>query len=158
MDVAQDITGRKRAEQQIQLLADAVHSAQELISVTDTNNRFIFVNQAFIAAYGYSEYEILGRTPDLLFSPKNPPDQCRLIFQDTLADSWKGELLSVKKGGKEFPIALTTSQIKSFDGKLFGLLAVARDITDRKRTERQRKAFASLGYQLNAVLTAEQAA
>jgi PAS domain S-box-containing protein len=67
-----DITRRTRAEEQIRRLADAVQSTQELISIADHENRFTFVNQAFLDAYGYSESEVLdGRR--IFFTRRTTP-------------------------------------------------------------------------------------
>jgi PAS domain S-box-containing protein len=135
--VAQDITERKRAEEQIRLLANAVQSARDLICITDGENRFTFVNQSFVKAYGYSREEVLGRKPDFLLSPKNPPGLCEHIFRQTLGSSWQGELLDCRKDGTEFPISLSTSEIKNSEGRTIGLIGVARDITERKRAEEE---------------------
>ena len=132
-----DITERKRAEEQIRLLAYAVQSARDLICITDGENRFTFVNQSFVKAYGYSQEEVLGRKPDFLYSPKNPPGLCEHIFRQTLGGSWMGELLNCRKDGTEFPISLGTSEIKNSEGRTIGLIGVARDITERKQTEEE---------------------
>jgi PAS domain S-box-containing protein len=132
-----DITERKRAEEQIRLLAYAVQSARDLICITDGENRFTFVNQSFVKAYGYSQEEILGRTPDLIASPKNSPGLCEHVFRRTLGGSWKGELLNRRKDGTEFPISLSTSEIKNSEGRTIGLIGVASDITERKRAEEE---------------------
>ncbi len=158
MGVAQNIEDRKRAEQQIRLLADAVQSTQELVCLTDPENRFTFVNQAFLGAYGYSAEEVLGRRPDFLYSPNNPTALCEQVFQQTLAGGWRGELLHRRKDGTEFPISLSTSQIKDSEGRVVGLIGVARDIAERRRTEKQRAAFAQLGHRLGAAATTWEAA
>jgi PAS domain S-box-containing protein len=137
MGVAQDITERKRAEEQIRLLAYAVQSARDLICITDGENRFTFVNQSFVKAYGYRQEEVLGRNPDFLQSPKNPPGLCEHIFRQTLGSSWRGELLNRRKDGTEFPISLSTSAIKNSEGRTIGLIGVASDITERKRAEEE---------------------
>jgi PAS domain S-box-containing protein len=158
MGVGQDITERKRAEEQIRLLADAVQSTQEMISITDPENRFIFVNQAFLATYGCSEAEVIGRSPDFLYSMNNPSGLCEHIFKQTVSGGWCGELMNRRIDGTEFPISLSTSRIKNSAGKILGLVGVARDITERKRSERQSTAFALLGYRLSAAAAPEQAA
>jgi PAS domain S-box-containing protein len=132
-----DITERKRAEEQIRLLAYAVQSARDLICITDGENRFTFVNQSFVKAYGHTQEEVLGRKPDFLYSPKNPPGLCEHIFRQTLGGSWKGELLNCRKDGTEFPISLSTSEIKNSEGKTIGLIGVARDITERKQADEE---------------------
>jgi PAS domain S-box-containing protein len=133
--VAQDITERKRAEEQIRLLAYAVQSARDLIWITDSENRFTFVNQSFIEAYGYSREEILGRSRDILVSSKNPATLYENISRETTDGSWRGELLNRRKDGTEFPVSLSTSEIRNSEGKVIGVIGVARDITERKQAE-----------------------
>ena len=156
--VASDITERKRAEQEIRLLANAVQSTSEMISITDQENRFTFANRAFLETYGYREEEILGRKPDFLYSPSNPPGLCDHIFQQTLRNGWRGELFNWTKDGIELPVSLTTSQIKNDQSKVIGLLGVARDITERRRLEKRNLAFSQLGHRLSAATRPEQAA
>jgi PAS domain S-box-containing protein len=129
--VARDITGHKRAEAQIRLLADAVQSTQEMISITDSTNRFTFVNRAFLRTYGYSETEVLGKTPDFLYSEKNTPGLCEQVYQTTLGGGWHGEIINRRKDGTEFPISLSTSQINDGSGRAMGLIGVARDVSER---------------------------
>ncbi|HKI70296.1 MAG TPA: PAS domain S-box protein, partial [Verrucomicrobiae bacterium] len=54
-----DISGRRRSEEQIHLLAYAVQTTRELICITNRENRFTFVNQAFLDACGYDAHEVL---------------------------------------------------------------------------------------------------
>ena len=156
--VAHETTERKRAEEQIRLLADAVQSTQELICITDQENRFIFANQAFLQTYEYMAEEIMGRTPEVLLSAKNPPGLGEQIFQQTLRGGWKGEILNRRKDGTEFPIFLSTSQIKNAEGKTIGLIGVARDISERKRAEKWTAAFSQLGQRLSSATAPAQAA
>jgi len=158
MAVARDISENRRAEEQIRLLADAVQSTRELVSVTDQNNRFTFLNQAFRDVYGYSDEEILGQTPALIQSPANPPGLLDEIYRQTLTGGWRGEVINRRKDGSEFPISLGTSVIKSAGGKTVGLIGVARDISERKRAEKQNTAFSLLGYRLSGANSVEQAA
>jgi PAS domain S-box-containing protein len=158
MGVAQDITERRRAEEQLRLLANAVQSTQECISITDPQNRFTFVNRAFLETFGYSEQEVLGKTPGFLYSPTNPPGLCDEVYHQTLAGGWKGEIINLRKNGTELPISLTTSQIKNDRGDVLGLIGVARDISARKRAETQNAARSQLSHRLSAAATPEQAA
>ncbi len=145
-------------EAQLATLAQAVQSTGELISITDLEDRFTFVNRAFQNTYGYAESEILGQTPDLIFSPKNPPQLMAEILEQTRAGGWRGEVWDRRKDGTDFPIFLSTSEIKDSTGRVIGLMGVARDISEEKRLERQRGALSQLGYRLSAAGTPEQAA
>src|SRR5205823_8321308 len=88
--IARDITERKRAEEQLRLLAHAVESSSELICITDMQDRFTFLNKAFLEAYGYAAEEILGQHPSVVASPANPPSLSAEILQLTRCGGWKG--------------------------------------------------------------------
>ncbi|MBK5292603.1 MAG: PAS domain S-box protein [Acidobacteriia bacterium] len=158
ISMVEDITGRKRADDQIQLLVNAVHSAHELICIADHKNRFQFFNRAFLKAYGYTEQELMGQQPGLLYAPANPPGLSDRVYQQTLLGGWRGEVLNLRKDGTVFPIALNTSQIKDGAGRILGLVGVARDISAQKRAEKQNTALSLLGHRLSAATTPKQAA
>ncbi|MBA4149768.1 MAG: PAS domain S-box protein [Verrucomicrobia bacterium] len=134
---AEDITGRRRADQQLRLLAQAIATTAEMISITDANDRFTFVNRAFLNAYGYTAEEVLGRTPEILFSDRNPPQLMAAILAGARDKGWSGEVLDRRKDGSEFCIYLNTSPVLDEKGHLVGLMGVARDITERKTLERR---------------------
>src|ERR1035437_9014092 len=133
--IGQDITGRKRAEKEIQILAHAVETTNELICITDMNDRFTFVNKAFLQGYGYTAEEVLGQTPVLLASPNNPPELSRNIMSSARTQGWRGELINRRKDGSEFPISLNVSPIHDATGQTVGLMGMAQDITEKKLLE-----------------------
>ena len=133
--ISHDITHRRRVEAEMRLLAHSVESTSEMICVTDLEDRFTFVNQAFLDAYGYKRDEVLGQHARILWSPNNSPTVGQMILEETRRGGWKGELLNLRKDGSEFPIALSTSQVRDQGGRVIGLIGVARDISERRRTE-----------------------
>jgi PAS domain S-box-containing protein len=135
--IDRDITERKRAEEEIVMLAQSLRSVHECVSITDMKNKLIFVNQAFLNAYGYTEDELIGKQINMVISPNNPPELIAEIFSAVLHGSWKGELRDKRKDGSEFLIYLSTTIINDKDGKPLGLIGVATDITERKRNEQE---------------------
>ena len=133
----QDITQRKLAEAQVTILAHAVESTTEMIGITDLQGRFIFTNRAFQKAHGHTEAEILGKTPEMLLSPNNPPGLFAEAFEQLHWGAWRGEVLNRRKDGTEFPVLLSTSQIEDTRGQVIGFMEVARDITQQKRLEKE---------------------
>ena len=130
-----DISEHRRTEEQNRLLAHTIQSTGDIISITDLDGRFTFVNRAFLTTYGYGEGDVIGRTPALIDSPKNPPGLQAEIRDTTQRGTWRGELWNRKKDGTEIPVALTTSQIRDPDGRVVGLVGVWNDITQRRRSE-----------------------
>lgn len=132
-----EITGQKQAEEQIELLANAVESSRDMITITGLDDCFTFANQAFLDEYGYESNEILGAHVSNIDSPNNAPAVRQSIFEGTRTGSWSGELLNCRKDGTEFPIALSTSQIRDRSGEVLGLVGVATNITEKKQSERR---------------------
>ena len=142
-NVVRDIRERKRVEDQLRLLAHAVESTSELICITDLDDRFTFVNKAFLEAYGYEEQEIVGQTPAIIVSPNNPPEISHSILDSSRRGGWQGELINRRKDGSEFPILLSTSVIKNAEGTAIALMGVARDITGQKRVVEEIRGMAT---------------
>jgi len=133
--IHRDITERKRAERQLQLLAQAVKSTSEAITITDLEGRFTFVNRAFLEQIGYTEEEVLGRHVALIDSPRNPPGLQAQLIAATTRGGWSGELYNRRKDGTDFVMTLTTAQVKDSAGRIIALMGVSSDITERKVAE-----------------------
>jgi len=133
----QDISERKRAEEEILMLAQSLKSVNECVSITDTENKIIFVNEAFLKTYGYNDNEVIGQHIVMLRSKDNDTAIIREISRATLSGGWKGELQNTRKDGSIFPIYLSTNLIKDKNGNHVGLIGVASDITERKQNERE---------------------
>jgi PAS domain S-box-containing protein len=94
------------------------------------------VNPAYERMYGYSRAEVLAgmRAREL------PDDYQRLqagIIQRTLqGDSYCGEIETVRRGGERFPIEVRTVPIQHRGEP--HVLAMIRDLTERRRVEEQR--------------------
>jgi PAS domain S-box-containing protein len=156
-DLQRESSERRRAEQLSQRLVQAVQNSREMISIADLSDSLVFVNRAFLAAYGLREEEVLGRHVGLVDSPSNPAGLRRQIEEGTRRGGWEGELLNRRKDGSEFPISLSTSIVRDDQGEVVGLLGVARDISaQRKRDERLRLQEAALGATVDAVVITDR--
>lgn len=131
----QDITERMRAEEEITMLAQALRSVNECVSITDLEDNILFVNESFIKTYGYSEEELSGKNMNFFRTTNNSSELINGILPETLKRGWQGELKNKRKDGSEFPIHLSTTIIKDKGGKPLGLIGVASDISELKRNE-----------------------
>lgn len=130
-----DISERKKSQKEINMLAHAVKSISECVSITDLQNKLIFVNDAFVRTYGYRLEELYGKSLNIIRSQKNPPGLLEEIKQKTLKGGWQGEMINRTKEGTEFPIFLSTSVVRNERGEPVATIGVANDITERKRLE-----------------------
>ena len=131
-----DITHRKQAEQARALLAAIVDSSDDAIISKDLNSIITSWNDSAERLFGYTVPEAVGQPVTILI----PPD--RLHEEPTILGRLKRgeridhfETIRLRKDGSPIDISLTISPIRDAAGRIVGASKVARDITQRKRTE-----------------------
>jgi hypothetical protein len=137
LSVSNDITEKKRSQEKMLTLSRALESIGECVSITDCNNKIIFINKAFCTTYGYDPEELIGKDVAVVRSPGAYGDLGKKIISDTLNGGWTGVLNNIRKDGSEFPIELSTSPIKDEYGNLFAMIGIAVDITERQRAHEE---------------------
>ncbi len=135
--IALDISQLKEAEEKIQMLAYAVKSVNECISITDVNNKILFVNETFLNTYGYREDELIGKNIGITQPEDISKDFGEKILSDTLREGWRGEFINKKKDGTLFPIYLSTAVIRNDENNPIALIGIATDISERKEAEKE---------------------
>jgi PAS domain S-box-containing protein len=133
--ISSDITEKKKSEEQLFLLANALKSINECVSITDMNDKVLFLNEAFNLTYGYIENDLKEESISIIRSLNNPPEIVSEILPATLLGGWQGELLNRKKDGTEFPVLLSTSVVRNNLGQPVALIGVANDITESRKTK-----------------------
>ena len=135
ISVIADITARKAAEQAMQRQADLLDQAQEPIFAWQPGGTIIYWNRAAAELYGYSREEAVGRkSHDLLKTglPSQAAEFERMLEAKRL---WQGELTHTTKDGRE--IIVESHQKVIYENGRPLVLESNRDVTERKRVERQ---------------------
>jgi two-component system, cell cycle sensor histidine kinase and response regulator CckA len=133
--IVEDFTMRRETAREIFMLAQALRSIRDCVSVTDLEDNTLFINEAFSKTYGYAPEELIGKSISLVRSASNPRDVVDRVLPETLREGWQGEILNRRKDGTEFPVFLSTSVVRDGDGNIIALIGAATDITERKRAE-----------------------
>jgi PAS domain S-box-containing protein len=136
LSFARDITEQRRREEEIRMMARALMSVNDCVTITDKENNLLFVNEKFTEIYGYEKEEVIGRNIVMLRadSLKDVENQ---IFMSTISGGWKGELLNRRKDGTVFPIHLSTSAVKDDNNNVLVLIGVSNDISEQKIAEQE---------------------
>ncbi|AFZ15149.1 diguanylate cyclase with PAS/PAC and Chase2 sensors [Crinalium epipsammum PCC 9333] len=126
-----------------EFLQTVINTIADPIFVKDKQHRWIILNQAYCKFIGYS-YEILIYKSEYDFFPKEQADnfwkQDELVFSAGKGQENEEEFTDVR--GNTHIIATKRSLHKDAAGNLF-LVAVIRDITERKRIEEDLKKTAA---------------
>ncbi|HSQ74185.1 MAG TPA: PAS domain S-box protein [Bacteroidota bacterium] len=135
-----DVTERKDAERELRLLAHTITSTRDCVSLTDLDDRVLFVNDAFLSTYGFSEEELIGHDIKRVRPEGNEQAGLGAIKEKTLDGGWYGEVINRRADGSLFPVELWTSVVRNDEGEPVAMVGVARDITARKQAEEELRA------------------
>ncbi|WP_306554757.1 diguanylate cyclase domain-containing protein [Acidovorax sp.] len=137
LGVTRDISERKRAELDLHIAA-IVFESQDGMIVTDAQKTILRVNHAFSQISGYAAAEVIGKTSHMLRSDRHTPDFYTAMWASIQTEGmWHGELWSQRKDGEVYPEQITITAVKGSTGQVSHYVAVLRDITERKRLERE---------------------
>ena len=134
--IKQDITKRKKVEDELRKLSQVVDQSPVSIVITDLEGNIEYVNPRALELTGYTGDELLGENPRILKSGKTSVKEYKVLWATILrGKTWKGVLLNKKKNGELFWEDTIISPIKNKLGIMTHFLSVKEDITDRKIAE-----------------------
>ncbi|MBF0450044.1 MAG: PAS domain S-box protein [Candidatus Magnetomorum sp.] len=136
-----DITERKKSEDQIKKLSQAIEHSPVSVVITDKEGIIEYVNPKFTHATGYTAHEAIGQNPRILKSGKQAPDVYKNLWDTILSGHvWSGDLENKKKDGQVFWERAAIAPINDTYGKISHFVALKEDITARKQAEEELKA------------------
>jgi len=135
--IVEDITEKKKTEENIRLLSLAVESATEGASVIDLNGKIRFVNRSHAYMHGYAPYEMIGKSQKDFYPESYWPLLDQAIQQIFVEGGWSAELEEPRKDGSTFPAQISASLIKDPQGRPVGILGIWNDISEKKRMEEE---------------------
>jgi PAS domain S-box-containing protein len=134
----EDITERRRGEEERLLLGTALEQAAEAIVITDLNGVILYANPAFERTSGYSHQEVVGRTPRILKSGEHSDAFYKELWDAILSGTvWHGHFINRHKDGHIFEENATISPVRNAAGKIVNYVAIKLDVTREVQLESQ---------------------
>ncbi len=162
-----DITDRKRLERALQMhredlelkvqertreieetkqyLENLLENANDVIYTLDVEQRFTYVNGK-VEAWGYRKEDLLGRPYLALLSKRHRGRRLKSTLDIGAKQVYEVEVVS--KAGEPRSVMVSVSPLCDAEGRITGVLGIARDMTDMKRFEqyiRSSEKLASVG-------------
>jgi len=136
---ARDITDRKEAEAEVARLAAIVESSDDAIVGVSLGGVIETWNAAAVDMFGWSAAEVQDKPLSILIPPGHGDHSQQVLDQIRRGQRvMHYETIRRRKDGEVLNVSLTVSPLRDAAGQVSGASVILRDITERKKAERER--------------------
>ncbi|WP_259016636.1 PAS domain S-box protein [Emticicia fluvialis] len=131
-----DITEQYRFKEQQALFVSIVNSSEDSILSMDLNKTILTWNPSAEKMFGFTAEEAIGQLTTIIIPDDRLHEETEIL--DRIRNGFPVkhyETLRKNKSGELLEISLTVSPIKDINGNITGASKIARDISDRKKSE-----------------------
>jgi len=137
LGTVQDITESKALHDRLVLISSVFHNIGEGVMITDVNNHIVEINTAFSQLFGYTLDDIFQKNPNVLRSNHHEAEFYKKIWDSLINhNQWQGEIWNRCKNGELIPLLMTINVVKDENTHLINYVAIFRDISTIKKTEK----------------------
>lgn len=135
----------KKLREQRELLQVTLESIGDAVIATDINGKINFINPTAEKMTGWTMEEAAGRPLAEVFHIINEDTReavespFETIKREGIIVGLANHTMLVTKGGREIPIEDSGAPIRDDGGKVIGAILVFHDVSERRRTERERE-------------------
>jgi len=117
---------------------DIITQINDVVIAIDLEQRITYFNAAAEHQYCVRAGDVLGRKIDEVYTRHWPSAEAEAAVWSTLCEcgEWQGEAIHRTFDGRDLYVDASVSTLRDNDGANSGLLAVIRDITERKHNEK----------------------
>lgn len=142
-ELYENVSEEKRTyKNHLDLLESAIRNDYDSILITELNlekpgPKIVYVNEGFCKMTGYSQEEVIGKTPRILQGPKTDRailDKLKRRLKE--GQAFFGQAVNYRKDGSEFVNQWDIHPLTDADGNITHWVSYQHDITERKRAEK----------------------
>ena len=135
--LVEDISERRRAEEDVRRLSDAVRMSTDSIVVTDMRGKILDGNEASVRMYGTdNRADLIGMKAFDIIAPEDREtafEKMKEAIEKGYVSGLEYHILT--RDGRTMLVEASTSVMRGSKGEPVGFVGVSRDITERKRME-----------------------
>jgi PAS domain S-box-containing protein len=156
--LVQDITERRRAEEEVRLWADAFEHCAHGIAIGDpTTNRIVACNSAFASLHKSRVDDIVGASILSLYAPADHAHVRESVIRSDQIGHIQFEADMIRRDRSTFPVQVDLVSVRGDDDDLLYRVATIQDISRRKQAEQEIEYQANILAQVNdAVIASDE--
>ncbi|WP_457648256.1 hybrid sensor histidine kinase/response regulator [Profundibacter sp.] len=133
-----ELEARKSAQTAERKLAWVVQQSPASIMITDTHGKIEFANRKLLEMTGYSEEELVGKSPSILKSGHTPEGAYQDIWKRlSQGEPWRGVFKNLRKDGSHYWAATSLLPLLNEEGEITNYIGVGEDITEKRHVDEQ---------------------
>ncbi len=129
-----------RLQQLHQLQANLIELAHDAILIRDPESIIVSWNRGAEDLYGWTAQEAIGQVTHRLFNTQFPESREALDLLLAQGEKWQGELVHTCRDGTRVIVESRQVLLRDDQDQPLAILEINRDITERKRREREGQA------------------
>lgn len=146
-----DVTQQRLEETRLKLLESVVTHANDAVMITEAEPfslpgpRIVYVNEAFTRMTGYTEEEVLGKTPRILQGPNSDKKELKRLRE--AIENWQPceiTTINYKKNGEEFWTNFSISPVADSKGWFTHWISIQREVSSLKIEEQKKELLAQV--------------
>lgn len=138
-----DITESKKREESLKKIDETLKNIFSSIKeyalyVVNLDGNITYFGMGSELMFGWQKNDIIFKHVSLLHSQDDSINKLPIILEQVRNfGQYETEIDLIKKDGTSFPVILTANKFLDTQGSLIGFIFIAKDITERKKLERQ---------------------
>lgn len=133
-----DQTHQRQYDERQRLASVVLDNTIEGVVVTDAQSRILSINAAFTRLLGYTEEELLGKTPRVFKSGRHDSAFYEAMWERMRQTGrWQGEIWNRRKSGEVFPERMSLSTVRNAENQVTHYVCMFTDISEEKAQHQQ---------------------
>jgi diguanylate cyclase (GGDEF)-like protein/PAS domain S-box-containing protein len=141
-----------KAGRSTRLLEAVIEGTSDLVYVRDLAGRLMIVNRAAAKLFGRRRDELLGRTLRDVLGPEAAEQWAELDGAVLASGETRRQWRTMRIDGRDHHVSTVKAPLRHADGRLGGVVAIARDETEMRRLEADSSRFFELAPDMLATI------
>ena len=138
--VGEDITERKKLEQELKIKNKAVESSINAIAIANLEGEIIYVNQSFTEMWGYTREEVIAMEVNDFWHDQDEAEKLKEIMLEK--GSLIDEISGLKKDGTKIHVQISLNIVYEEGAPIYQMASFV-NITQRKKSEEKLADYAA---------------